>query len=364
MHKLRESRWFQLGAPQFAVGIGLGVALGAALVIMLNLGSNESAIFSVGDRVLLTVPGQTGGGGGFLTGSGVSIEIPREELPLRAADAVAAGWKDPVLCAVGRGRYFKKETGGEQVPYLLMYDNLDSLIGIYQISETDMPEPWMHVEKLEGGGLNIVNFEHWGLFIYMRDPTRACRAAVGGTASSAYTGSIYFGDPVESDPTPVLPPTPTPSPGRLLEASAQKLSSLISLSFTLVHEGDTQKVEGSVKLPDQVTLELDDPAGTDISAPFDFSNLGETLAGIARAMQDPDDTAGTWINNVQSRGVSGTLLGQQLSALIPSAVADVKVTVKMWVDDDEMVRRVRIEGPVTPGDPPEMVRVLDLSDLR
>ena len=29
---------------------------------MLNLDSEESAIFSVGDRVALTVPGQTGGG--------------------------------------------------------------------------------------------------------------------------------------------------------------------------------------------------------------------------------------------------------------------------------------------------------------
>ena len=362
MQKLQENRWFRIGAPQFVVGVALGVAAGLALVVLLTADSEESAIFSVGDRVALTIPGQTGGGGGFLTGSGVSIEIPTEELPLFASEAVAAGWKDPVLCTVGRGRYFKKDPGGGQVPYLLMYNNLDSLIGIYQISETEMPEPWKHVENLERGGLTIVDFEHWGLFLYFQDPTRACRAAVEGVAAHTARSAIYAGDQGQapSNPTPVLPPTPTPSPGGLLESAAIKLSSLRTLSFTLTHEGGTQKVEGSVKLPDQVTTGLADPAAADMSLPFTFEDLGATLAGIARALEDPADTAGAWINNVQSRGVSGSITGQQLVALIPSAEPEARVTVKIWVDAGSAVRRIRIEGPVIPDDPPDVVRVLDL----
>ena len=36
------------------------------------------------------------------------------------------------------------------------------------------------------------------------------------------------------------------------------------------------------------------------------------------------------------------------------------MTVKIWVDAENLVRRVRIEGPVTPDDPPDLVRVLDI----
>ena len=236
MQNLRDSSLFRLGAPQFAVGVALGLAVGAAIAILLSSGSEESAIFSVGDRVALTIPGQTGGGGGFLTGSGVSIEIPTEELLLTAPEAVAMGWKDPVLCTPGRGRYFKRDTGGEKVPYLLMYDDLGSLIGIYQISETEMPTPWKHVDALEGGGLTIVDFQHWGLFVYFRDQVLACGAAEKGRATYGYREG-RFGSQTRGTPTPVLPPTPTPSPSGLLEAAAQNLSSLTSFSFTLTHEG-------------------------------------------------------------------------------------------------------------------------------
>ena len=142
------------------------------------------------------------------------------------------------------------------------------------------------------------------------------------------------------------------------------MTSLKSLSFTLTREGDTQKVQASVTLPDQVDLQLSDPEGTDISLPFRFEDLGVTLASIARAIQDPADTTGAWIDNVQSRGVAGTVSGQQLVALIPSAVSDAKVSLTMWVDADGMVRRVRLEGAIVANDPPEAVRVLDLRDFK
>jgi hypothetical protein len=142
------------------------------------------------------------------------------------------------------------------------------------------------------------------------------------------------------------------------------VSSLTSLNFTLTLEGDTQKVDGSVGPSGESVLQLSDPDGSDISKPLEFDDLGATLAGIARALQDPAYTTIAWINNVQSLGVSGTVSGQQLVALMPSAAAEAQVTVKIWVDDQGLVRRVRIEGPVTPDDPQDMVRVLDVGSER
>ena len=108
-----------------------------------------------------------------------SRTIVEEELPLTAAEAVAAGWQDPILCSVGRGRYFKK-TGGGEVPYLLMYDSEDQLTGMYLVSETEMPLPWERTEDISGGAGPVLDYEHWGLFVYFREPLNACTAREGG----------------------------------------------------------------------------------------------------------------------------------------------------------------------------------------
>ena len=44
--------------------------------------------------------------------------------------------------------------------------------------------------------------------------------------------------------------------------------------------------------------------------------------------------------------------------------SDADMTVRLWVDATHMVRRVRIEGALAPGDPPGSVRVLDLGELQ
>lgn len=48
---------------------------------------------------------------------------------------------------------------------------------------------------------------------------------------------------------------------------------------------------------------------------------------------------------------------------MPSADAGARVTVKIWVSDAGVVRHLRIEGALAPGDPPEVVRVLELGDF-
>jgi hypothetical protein len=48
-------------------------------------------------------------------------------------------------------------------------------------------------------------------------------------------------------------------------------------------------------------------------------------------------------------------------SLVPSAAADARVTVKIWVSDSHVVRQLRIEGAAASGDPEASVRILDLS---
>ena len=168
MAELVQNRWVQL----VVVGAAMAV-LGAVAGVVALSGPEDAQTVSVGDRVMFTSGGtvQVSGDGGDI---GTLAAAADEKLPLTSAQAVAAGWKDPVLCSVGRGRYFQKGPGGEGVPYFPMFNRDDALIGIYHFSETEMPPPWTQMDELYGGGGLKLLDAHWGTFVYFQDPTRAC----------------------------------------------------------------------------------------------------------------------------------------------------------------------------------------------
>ena len=168
MAGLLRNRWIQLVAAVVATA---ALALAVAPVISPRTPTEPT----LGPVKLTT--GSTLSRGRY--GYNISGNIVEEELPLTAAEAVAAGWKDPVLCTPGRGKYFQKASG-EGLPYLLTYNNEDHLIGIYHISTTEMPPPWERTEQLMGSGVPVIDYEHWGLFVFFRDPTRACDTTQSG----------------------------------------------------------------------------------------------------------------------------------------------------------------------------------------
>jgi hypothetical protein len=89
-------------------------------------------------------------------------------------------------------------------------------------------------------------------------------------------------------------------------------------------------------------------------------DLGRTLAGIARGIQEPTLIASQTIEGIPSQGIAGSVSGQQLAPLIPSATPDTKVPLEVWVGSDHLIRRVRISGQVVSADQPGVVRVLSL----
>ena len=360
MVQLLRNQWIRTALVVVVMAV-LAAALAAAVA------SRSDSAPSVGDRVMLTTGGSVATDRWLVPGD----KRWSEELPLTAAEAVAAGWTDPILCSTGRGRYFRRSQEGEDVPYFLMYNNVDELISIYHYSEQEMPPPWERLSELRGGAGVAVLDQHWGLFVYFQDPIQAC-AASDKTAVGTGGSSYYGAHAVRSYQVGA-----TPAPALALEAIAQQMAAVksLSLSFTSEPEGtplmpaiQAVTIQGSVVLPADVTLQATDAAGatSEVSAhsvPFDFTDLGVKIGTIARAMQGPEDTARQWIDNVPSRGVAGTVQGEHLAVLVPSVPAEVQLTVQMWFSDDGLVRRVRIEGPLAPNDPPGVARVLELSDF-
>ena len=330
-----------LQKPLYFLGVGVilvifGVVLGAAA--MLFVASIGSGPIGVGPVILDS--------GGSITRSGRDIgatgqgtahrEDVSEHLPLTAAEAVTAGWEDPILCSQGRGRYFRK-VGGQEVPYFLMYNVTDDLIGIYQFSETQMPLPWRRWEELKASGDLTLLGDHWGLLVFFRDPLEACKKP-GGEGDVGGRDGFYNVSAVRGTPTAVVAPTPTPAAGVILQSAAAKMSALTSLSYSLSSE----------------------PEGLPIAENI----LPANIVDAVKELDDATDAANKWIDNQPHRGISGTLRGESLKGLVPNAAAGAAVTLTVWVSDSGDVRSIRIEGPLAPDDPPEAVRVLDLGEFK
>lgn len=169
MVSLFRSRWVQVGT-----GTTLGAALAVALTLVVILNGSPDPF--TGDHVSLTSGGalraQTEEPGAV----SIPITITSDELPLTAAEAIAAGWMDPFLCDPGRGRFFRKGPESDALPYFLMFNSDDQLIGVYLfvVSEREMPPPWAMWDELKAAGIAIIDYEHWNLLVYFRDSTRAC----------------------------------------------------------------------------------------------------------------------------------------------------------------------------------------------
>ena len=181
MTQLLNNRWLQL----IVVGVATAMA-GAVIATVAGSSGGETVTTSFGP-VKLTAGGavrRTGRGWVGTTqnrrGDRTIVEL---ELPLTGAEAVAAGWKDPILCSEGRGKYFQKV--GEDVPYFLMYNVADDIIGIYHVSMAEMPPPWERTVEIYGGAGPVIEYEHWGLFTYFRDANRACQSGEAHTGQEA-----------------------------------------------------------------------------------------------------------------------------------------------------------------------------------
>ena len=185
MAGLVQNRWVRLASGYVVAAVVL------AVIVVLVLGGDSSSGTSVGDRVFLT-SGGTVQLSGFASGARVLGRLKSQltvdmDLPLTAAKAVAAGWTDPIFCSAGRGRYFQKGPVGEGEPFFLMYNAVDQLIGMYMFSKAEAPIPWKRLDELRGGGLTLIDFEHWGLLVYFQDPTRACGVGLGRVQDASAT---------------------------------------------------------------------------------------------------------------------------------------------------------------------------------
>ena len=289
MNYLRE-RFIQFGIA----GIILGLLIGILIPIFIGSGASNK---SIGDRLILTGTSQT---------SGLNI-------PLSTIDASANGWIDPMLCAPGRGRYFTKEDSANLV---VLYNNAETISGVYLRSDSEMPAPWKKTDALKGGGgMEIINQEHWGLYAFFNDPIQACQRPDAGTVGTGGTG--YSGGHAVRDYQPTATPTPIPSAGETIAKISEGLSSGTK-TFKIVNTTDE----------------------SDVATGITSSQISQLLSSLT----DTQEGTGKWIDNISHRGLTGNTAS--IENILPSATSD-KLSVSLWINDNNDLNLIEINGSIT-----------------
>ncbi len=290
MNKLLNPKILISTVSIFVIGIVLGIFIPTLL-------SNNTSAKTIGNQLVLNGDPQT----------------PGLNIPLSTIDASAIGWIDPMLCAPGRGRYFTKEDSANLV---VLYNNAETISGVYLRSDSEMPAPWKKTDALKGGGgMEIINQEHWGLYAFFNDPIQACQRPDAGTVGTGGTG--YSGGHAVRDYQPTATPTPIPSAGETIAKISEGLSSGTK-TFKIVNTTDE----------------------SDVATGITSSQIAQLLSSLT----DTQEGTGKWIDNISHRGLTGNTAS--IENILPSATSD-KLSVSLWINDNNDLNLIEINGSIT-----------------
>lgn len=199
----------------------------------------------------------------------------------------------------------------------------------------------------------------------------------------------------------VASPTPALTAQELLDAGKATLQHDKSFHFVLTHENGSTPIanginmtraEGDFLAPDKFKATVDGTIQRNLAISVKVINVGSqvwlNLAGNkytplqngvgAAAILDPNTGVVNAIGNVKSPVIAGTdtISGQpativagtidagQLTALDQGAQAGKQVNGKVWIGtNDHQVYRIRLEGPLSDGEPANIARQIELSQF-
>ena len=230
------------------------------------------------------------------------------------------------------------------------------------------------------------------------------KAYLGGCLATTVLAAVLMvgcGSPETAASTET--PEPVIDAQAVLTQAVGEMLHLESAKFTLEHEkGSTtlfpglemKKATGLVEIPDRVALTVegelafprsfvetsvvtigDEAYMKDLltgqwrevppeTLPVRFADLGQTLADIIRAVDDPTVAGSERLQAYDTYRIEGRIQSQDLSSLVPGAEQGISVGLDLWLEQSRKVLlQVRIAGKVLPTDIPDTVRLLTLADI-
>jgi hypothetical protein len=219
-------------------------------------------------------------------------------------------------------------------------------------------------------------------------------------AALAFSLAAACGGDDDDDSTPT---EGRPDPAVLVSEAADRFAAVKSFHFVLEHEEgrspialglEMERAEGDMVVPDRLQADVEAVAGTfgnasvDVRAvavgdtvkvtnPFretewvelpgstSVRDLFDPAGGIVsalRAAKDPVLTGEEGVGGAETWVITANVDGADLEAFAPTAEPGYPVKGTVWIGkDDQLVRRVRLEGPFGEDDPDEVIRVVTLS---
>lgn len=199
--------------------------------------------------------------------------------------------------------------------------------------------------------------------------------------------------------------TPVPSSGatgedatQLLQQASDAAAEVSSFHFVLTHENGTtplplnlelETAEGDILVPGSMKAEVDAEAlgvnvtvnvigiedRTWVTNPFtrdwqelpdtnirDFADPASLVESVLPAMKDAQVSDGEKVDGVDTRLVTGNVDSGALQQSLGIAEPGHDVMVQAWIGvEDSLPRRVRLSGPLSAAEDPDVVREVELS---
>ena len=189
----------------------------------------------------------------------------------------------------------------------------------------------------------------------------------------------------------------------LIERSAQQMTQLSSLTFSLHHEeGFTELMPGILLRELNGEIQINHGFNLDIKGestlfrsfiqmritgigdktyltnpitgnwelletsllPFNFSNLGDSLSGILLAFDNPNSTKDSVDYESTGHKFTGTIMTDALATLIPGATPMLEVEIDIWISPtSNLIEKIRLSGPIIPSDKDPVIRILRFSSF-
>lgn len=98
------------------------------------------------------------------------------------------------------------------------------------------------------------------------------------------------------------------------------------------------------------------------TTPIALLDPSRGVLGVMKGLADPKDQGTEEVDGVTLRKVSGAASAADVAPLVAVRPTEREVPVTLWIgEDDHLLRRIEVSGPVAGGEPGDALRVVELS---
>lgn len=98
------------------------------------------------------------------------------------------------------------------------------------------------------------------------------------------------------------------------------------------------------------------------TTPIALLDPSRGVLGVMQGITDPQDEGTEVVDGTTLRKLTGTVSATDVAPLVAVSPSEREVPVTLWIgEEDHLLRRIEVSGPVADGEPEDALRVVDIS---